>query len=1255
MLDQSTYRPIYRSQRLAGSTNYCYALLVAILLVESTVSARADTDCAESVAFTIDNRLGSGILSGLVVRLNAQGQSQGPLVGATVTVPAVGSASTNSQGEFLLGNVPEGTYTVTASKTGYFSVSRSVTLRAGETKHDAFSLTVQSSSGTPVASGFSSPNGKHFIEGMPGNLIFSTDVAWNGSPGSARFKVADTWCPATIQDLGGGTARATLTVVAPETIAAISEWEIQVTNGEALRTTVRPGVYFYPVPPRVRDWYQGTLAWIVAEDRLGTSRELAVTLWKWEIPSGVLTTEAKYSDSLGLWFDANAGRFIAERGVKGGFDFTLQLADVELLGGGRVEGTGVLQVNLRGFSSPTIEGSVAIDITGRAGLGAPVILVVDAVFPPLAPFMATLRATPIVGDVLKIARLRLFLIGGLGVEGHWTPEDKDCWLGATSWNASGTLGLEGQALLAAWGAEVGVYAGGTGMPTVQFCPELQFQGITLRGYVGVFAKAWLFRYSEEVGWETTLGGPETHSALAFYEQPGESAGQWRPIGAGPPEWGDMNRLATDSAVRRIALRLVQGSSGSEEQLILENVTSLASPSVSADQAGASILFVLHDPAKPWYSATDIAQMVQSGGGPWSLDRTTDDDVAEFSPRVVQVDAGTNLAAWERVSGDVSGATGPGDVVPHLEVVTSGFDGIWSTPIQVTSNAVVDRAPLPIVFGNKQGVLWIQNQAGASPGDAINGDRLMFAEWNGSGYQPAQTLWSEQKGILNLSFAADAAGQGHVVFVVDEDGVPETRPDRELYAVSTAGGVWQASGRLTNDAAEDAVPALIAVDGVPKCVWSAGGTVSYTALATWSPKAVYSEQTIANEAATLDGVAMPGGAAIAYTVQGPSGIDIVASFYDSALDKWSLPRQLTRDEHAETALALAFDGTSLVIAYLKTQTERNKVDVEINGVVYPIENVPQPARTDLYVLRHILGNDLAIAAKSVVVEPANPPPGSAVILKATVENHGDLAVQNAEVAFYDGDPNFGGVIIGSIQVIPDLLVGGASREVTVGWSIPLTGSSGQLYVIADPSLLLDDRDRSNNTVSAWAMLSDLMIETSSYNDVSEESVALTARVVNSGALASEASDVSWRLGTADGPEIGRTLIDALPAGGSYEAALLWSTLGFNPGEFVQVAAVVDSADLVHEWDETNNVLELAVRIPTVPVFSPADFDRDGAVDAYDYGVFEACILGPAAPHDGSETCLQADFDDDKVVDLLDFGILQRCYSGEGLPTDPNCDN
>ncbi len=126
---------------------------------------------------------------------------------------------------------------------------------------------------------------------------------------------------------------------------------------------------------------------------------------------------------------------------------------------------------------------------------------------------------------------------------------------------------------------------------------------------------------------------------------------------------------------------------------------------------------------------------------------------------------------------------------------------------------------------------------------------------------------------------------------------------------------------------------------------------YTGLGIWDPQPVYTEYTLADEAPSLDGVTMPGGAAVAYAVQGTESVDIVAAFYDAALDQWSLPRQLTQDEQAESTLSLAFDGTELVIAYLKTQTERNALDIEIEGVIHHVENAPQPARADLYLLRH----------------------------------------------------------------------------------------------------------------------------------------------------------------------------------------------------------------------------------------------------------------------------------------------------------------
>lgn len=56
-------------------------------------------------------------------------------------------------------------------------------------------------------------------------------------------------------------------------------------------------------------------------------------------------------------------------------------------------------------------------------------------------------------------------------------------------------------------------------------------------------------------------------------------------------------------------------------------------------------------------------------------------------------------------------------------------------------------------------------------------------------------------MLALSFAADAAGQGHLVFVVNEEGNLDMREYRELRALLTAKGQWHAICRLTNGPGE----------------------------------------------------------------------------------------------------------------------------------------------------------------------------------------------------------------------------------------------------------------------------------------------------------------------------------------------------------------------------------------------------------------------------------------------------------------------
>lgn len=84
---------------------------------------------------------GTGAIMGKVTN-----ESDLPISGATVT-DGVRSARTNSSGNYILSDVPEGTYTVTATATGYKGAAGSVTISSGETVTLNFSLLKESGIG----------------------------------------------------------------------------------------------------------------------------------------------------------------------------------------------------------------------------------------------------------------------------------------------------------------------------------------------------------------------------------------------------------------------------------------------------------------------------------------------------------------------------------------------------------------------------------------------------------------------------------------------------------------------------------------------------------------------------------------------------------------------------------------------------------------------------------------------------------------------------------------------------------------------------------------------------------------------------------------------------------------------------------------------------------------------------------------------------------------------------------------------------
>ena len=218
----------------------------------------------------------------------------------------------------------------------------------------------------------------------------------------------------------------------------------------------------------------------------------------------------------------------------------------------------------------------------------------------------------------------------------------------------------------------------------------------------------------------------------------------------------------------------------------------------------------------------------------------------------------------------------------------------------------------------------------------------------------------------------------------------------------------------------------------------------------------------------------------------------------------------------------------------------------------------------------MGHDLAVQPDSLVFEPGNPAPGARATIKATIKNSGDLPAQNLVVSFYDGEPNGGGVLIGQTTITGPLVAGG-SQEVSVAWDVPADPNAHRVFVVVDPELSFEDRDRSNNRGAGWAVLPDLVMASNRHEWLSESSVALTATIQNDGVIPTGEVSVCFRLNSEDGEELGCTQVESIGVGVTRETTLIWDASAYgSPGGAVVVYAVVDPEDILIETDGLNNV-------------------------------------------------------------------------------------
>jgi hypothetical protein len=323
------------------------------------------------------------------------------------------------------------------------------------------------------------------------------------------------------------------------------------------------------------------------------------------------------------------------------------------------------------------------------------------------------------------------------------------------------------------------------------------------------------------------------------------------------------------------------------------------------------------------------------------------------------------------------------------------------------------------------------------------------------------------------------------------------------------------------------------------------------------------------------------------------VDMWYGVYDPTLGTWSQPQQLTADGSMERGMAPVYDAAGdVVVAYNKVQIEYETRTILVGELEIEVE-VPIPGQVDLYALRHTIGGDLAIGPSDIVIDPPNPLPGTEATISATIHNIGDVPATDIEVAFYDGDPGNDGVLINT-EVIQGPLVGGDTAEGSVAWTVPASIEPHDIYVIIDPNLQQEDRDRTNNSAFHCVLAPDLMISEIGVQSAGPDRL-LTIRVANEGVLTVGDAEVTLRRDSVTGPVLAILTVPEIVPGAYHDLSYRWETPAPAKAGGVMVYAIADEADAIHEFDETDNT---RCALVPVEVLEPGIEDVEGAVEPDD---------------------------------------------------------
>ncbi|MFZ5862833.1 MAG: CARDB domain-containing protein [Nitrospirota bacterium] len=232
-------------------------------------------------------------------------------------------------------------------------------------------------------------------------------------------------------------------------------------------------------------------------------------------------------------------------------------------------------------------------------------------------------------------------------------------------------------------------------------------------------------------------------------------------------------------------------------------------------------------------------------------------------------------------------------------------------------------------------------------------------------------------------------------------------------------------------------------------------------------------------------------------------------------------------------------------------------------------------------------NLSIVMSAVSSTPLNPQEAESATLQTTIRNTGLQDATNVVVRFFLGDPNAGGVPIGTDQVIVSIPSGGSAP---VSITHTFTGTGGRtIFVQADPANAIAETSEADNLTSGrlWvATPPDLAVFTadlvpSTFTPAPGVAFALEYTVRNLG----EASTGPLTVAVYDGdPVAGGALLTTQELSGVSGAGSRTSTVGVTLTSAVAhtLYVVADSTNQVTEPSETNNQASVTVQVGATPM-------------------------------------------------------------------------